>query len=106
MSAAPAEERNVSSTGQQPVKHRAGAFDVRNVIAGLIGFYGVVLVLMGLFGFDEAEQAKTGDVNANLWAGIAMLVFAAAFALWSRLRPVVVDPGADVAGDEDRPVGH
>jgi hypothetical protein len=96
----------VSNTGQQPRAHRAGAFDVRNVIAGLIGFYGVVLVLMGLFSDSPDDRAKTGDFNANLWVGTAMLVFAAAFALWSRLRPVVVDPGADLAGDEDRPVGH
>jgi glucose uptake protein GlcU len=96
----------VSNTGQQPRAHRAGAFDVRNVIAGLIGFYGVVLVLMGLFGTSADDRAKTGDFNANLWVGLAMLVFAAAFGLWSRLRPVVVDPGADVSGDDDRPAGH
>jgi hypothetical protein len=45
-------------------------------------------------------------VNANLWAGLAMLVFAAAFALWSRVRPIVVDPGANVTGDDDGPPGH
>ena len=84
--------------------HKAGAFDVRNVIAALIGFYGLVLVLVGIFG--DADQDKTGGVNANLWAGLAMLVFAAAFALWSRLRPIVVDPGAAVSGDDDGPRGH
>jgi peptidoglycan/LPS O-acetylase OafA/YrhL len=84
--------------------HRAGAFDVRNVIAALIGFYGVVLLLVAIFGDDEPE--KTGGVDANLWAGLGMVVFAVAFALWSRLRPVVVDPGADVTGDEGRPGGH
>ncbi len=83
--------------------HRAGAFDVRNVIAALIGFYGVVLLLVAFFGADEAE--KTGGLDANLWAGLAMLVFAAAFALWSKLRPVVVDTGAHTTGD-DRPRGH
>jgi hypothetical protein len=83
--------------------HKAGAFDVRNVIAGLIGFYGVALLLVALFGDEEAD--KTGGVNANLWAGLAMLVFAAAFALWSRVRPIVVDPGASVSGDES-PQGH
>jgi drug/metabolite transporter (DMT)-like permease len=79
-------------------KQVAGAFDVRNVIAALIGFYGVVLLLVAIFGDDEPE--KTGGIDANLWAGLGMLVFAAGFALWSRLRPVVVDPGADVAGEE------
>jgi hypothetical protein len=70
-------------------KQVAGAFDVRNVIAALIGFYGVVQLAVAVFGDDQPE--KTGDVDANLWAGLAMVVFAAAFALWSRLRPVVVE---------------
>ncbi|TYP85982.1 hypothetical protein [Blastococcus xanthinilyticus] len=95
----------MSSTDNQSSRHSAGAFDVRNVIAGLIGLYGVVLVLVGLFGQSAADREKTGDVNANLWAGIAMAVFALAFALWTWLRPVVVDPGADVTGDED-PAAH
>lgn len=67
----------------------AGVYDIRNVIGGLIGVYGVILTLMGLFGDEEGD--KTGDVNANLWAGLAMLVFGIAFVLWARLRPVVVD---------------
>jgi len=69
----------------------AGAFDVRNVIAGLIGFYGVVLVIVGIVDRSEEALAKTDGVNANLWAGIGMIVVAAAFALWSRLRPIIVD---------------
>lgn len=71
-------------------KQAAGAFDVRNVIAALIGFYGVVLVVVGLVDTGDEELAKTGGFHANLWVGIGMLVFAAAFALWSRLRPIVV----------------
>ena len=74
--------------------HSAGAFDVRNVIAALIGFYGVVLVIYGLVDSGEAHE-KTGGLDANLWSGIAMVVVAAAFALWSRLRPIVVDPTHD-----------
>jgi hypothetical protein len=76
-----------SDTG---TRHAAGAFDVRNVIAALIGFYGVVLVVVGLVDNDEAALEKTDGFNANLWVGLAMIVFAAAFALWSRLRPIVV----------------
>lgn len=80
-------------------KQVAGAFDVRNVIAALIGFYGVVLLLVAIFGDDETD--KTGGVDANLWAGLGMVVFAVAFALWSRLRPVVVETKpADEAADE------
>jgi hypothetical protein len=70
--------------------HRAGAFDVRVVIAALMGFYGIVLIIMGLVGNSAAERAKTGDVNANLWAGIGMVVVAAALVIWSRLRPVII----------------
>ena len=69
-------------------KQTAGAYDIRNVIGGLIGTYGVILTLMGLFADQERE--KTGDVNANLWAGLAMLAFGVAFIAWARLRPVVV----------------
>ena len=66
----------------------AGAFDIRNVIGGLIGLYGVILVLMGIFGDKELD--KTGDINANLWAGLVMLVFGVCFLVWARVRPVVV----------------
>jgi hypothetical protein len=92
--------QDISST-ERP--HEAGAFDVRNVIAELIGFYGLVLVLVSLFGDKQLD--KTGGVNANLWTGLAMLLFAAAFALWSRLRPIVVAPGAVGAEKEDGPDG-
>ncbi|HET6392479.1 MAG TPA: hypothetical protein VFG13_06630 [Blastococcus sp.] len=71
-------------------KHAAGAFDVRNVIAALIGFYGVVLVVVGLVDNSDEALEKAGGFNANLWVGLGMLVFALAFALWSRLRPIVV----------------
>ena len=40
--------------------------------AGCIGVYGVILTVMGIFGDEERD--KTGDVNANLWAGLVMLV--------------------------------
>ena len=72
-------------------KHAAGAFDVRNVIAALIGFYGLVLVIVGLVDNGGEALKKAGGVNANLWVGICLIVFAAAFALWSRLRPIVVE---------------
>jgi hypothetical protein len=75
-------------------KHTAGAYDVRTVIAGLIGLYGVVLTIMGLFADNADDRAKTGDWNANLWSGIVMVIVAVVFAVWLVLRPVVVDPVA------------
>jgi membrane-bound ClpP family serine protease len=83
-------ESDVSQSTGSAEKHEAGAFDVRNIIAGLIGLYGIVLVIVGLVDRSSAEMTKTGGVNANLWAGIVMVVVAAAFAAWSRLRPIVV----------------
>ena len=69
---------------------KGSAFDVRNVIAGLVGFYGLVLIAMGLFADTAEQRAKTGDVNANLWAGIGMAALALVFIIWARLRPVNV----------------
>ena len=41
--------------------HKAGAFDIRNIIGALMGLYGVILTLAGIFGDPEVE--KTGGVN-------------------------------------------
>ena len=84
-------------------KHTAGALDIRNIIGGLLGVYGVILVLMGLFGDPEFD--KTGDVNANLWVGLALVVMAAVFLTWARLRPTVVPDHVDPP-DPDRPPSH
>lgn len=80
-------------------QHTAGAFDIRNIIGGLIGLYGVVLTLMGIFGDEEGD--KTGDVNANLWAGLVMLVIGVGFLIWARVRPVVVPPEAAQGQDSE-----
>ncbi len=81
-------------------KHTAGAFDIRNIIGSLLAIYGVILTLMGLFA-DPATE-KTGGINANLYAGIALLVVGTGFIVWSRVRPVVVPD--DVPHVEDDPV--
>lgn len=83
--------------------HSAGAMDVRNVIGTLLAIYGVILTGMGLFG--DKELAKTGDVNANLFAGIALLVVGGFFLAWARVRPIVV-PDDYVPDPDARPHGH
>src|SRR3954462_2845820 len=84
------------------VPHKAGAFDIRVFIASLIGIYGIVLVIAGLVQSDR-QLIKTDNVNINLLAGIGMIIFAASFLLWARLRPVVVHA---VPPSDDRPPAH
>ena len=48
---------------------------------------------MGLFG--DAETDKTGGVNANLWAGLALLVVGGGFLAWARLKPILVPETTD-----------
>jgi len=70
-------------------KKKAGAFDIRVVIAALIAIYGLVLTILGIIA-DPTEVDKADGININLWGGLAMLVFAALFVVWARLRPIVV----------------
>ena len=69
---------------------KASLFDIRNIIAALLGIYGVVLVIMS-FVTSDRQLAKVSGVNANLWVGIGLLLFAAFFVVWAYLRPIVVD---------------
>ena len=59
---------------------------------------------MGLFGDKELD--KTGDVNANLWAGLALVAARRSFLAWARLRPIVVPDHVDPPADPARPPGH
>lgn len=87
------------SSDSTPRRRKAGVFDIRFVIAGLIGLYGVILTLLGLFRATEAELARGDGLNINLWAGIGMIVVAALFAAWGRWKPLIVpvEPASDDA---------
>ncbi len=85
-------------------KHTAGALDIRNIIGGLLSVYGVILLLMGIFG--DKEYDKTGDVNANLWAGLALVVVGGVFITWALVRPIVVPDHVEKTDDSSRPAGH
>ena len=78
----------------------AGAFDIRNFIGTLLGLFGLILVIMGLVAFTPDEAAKTEGMNANLWAGLAMLVVGVLFMVWSKVDPIRMvvrdnEPGAE-----------
>jgi hypothetical protein len=69
---------------------RRSAFDIRLIIALLLGVYGVVLTVIGLFFVTDDEIDKSAGVNINLWTGLAMLVVCGLFVLWAVLRPLRV----------------
>ena len=85
-------------------RHTAGALDIRNIIGALLGAYGVILLLLGIFG--DTEEDKTGGVNANLWAGIILVVVGAIFLTWAKLRPIVVPEHVERSDPDERPPGH
>ncbi|GAA2100407.1 hypothetical protein [Actinomadura alba] len=60
--------------------------EIRVIIGALFCVYGVIVGVAGLFD-SKAELDKAQGVNINLWTGLAMLVFGAAFLLWAYLRP-------------------
>ncbi len=80
---------------QSPRPRKAGAFDIRLIIALLTGVYGAVLTVMGIGFTPDADLEKAAGVNINLWAGIGMLVFTALFVAWALLRPIVVPAETD-----------
>jgi len=61
-------------------------FDVRWLIAGLLGLYGAVLTVLGVTD-GPAELAKADGIRINLWIGLGLLAVAAAFAAWAKLAP-------------------
>ena len=97
--------------GKRVRKHTAGAFDIRNFIGALLGLYGLILTLLGIFG-DKAYD-RTGNVNANLYAGIVLLVISAFFIVWARIKPIIVPEHVEPADDDPtrpapkrKPRGH
>jgi hypothetical protein len=73
---------------ETPPSAASTLFDLRTVIAVLFGVYGLVLLGLGLWGTDDAERARSGGLNLNLWTGLGMVVLAAFFVLWAWLRPI------------------
>jgi hypothetical protein len=85
---------------ESPRPRKAGAFDIRLIIALLIGVYGAVLTVMGIGFTSDADIEKAAGVNINLWAGIGMLVFTALFVAWALLRPIVVPAETDTTSSD------
>jgi drug/metabolite transporter (DMT)-like permease len=73
--------------------------ELRMIIAILFGIYGVVCVVWGIGFTTPRDLDRAAGINVNLLAGIAMLVFAALFAVWALLKPLA----QEVTADEDSP---
>ncbi|GII26982.1 hypothetical protein [Planotetraspora mira] len=73
-------------------------FDIRRVIGGLFAVYGVILTVTGFLDGSSAIHKAEG-VRINLWTGLAMLVVAAAFLVWERLRPADTPDSPDEEPD-------
>ena len=87
----PTDDNPVHDT-EQGEAHKAGAFDIRTFIGALIGIYGIVLVVTGLVSSDGR--------TINLVAGISMIIGAAGFLFWARVRPIVVPETTEMDGAE------
>ena len=95
---------DTTTTGAGRQRHTAGLLDIRNIIGALLAIDGLIIFLVGVFG--DPEEDKTGGVNANLWAGLILLLGGAIFLVWARLRPVAVPDDFEAPDDEGRPPGH
>jgi hypothetical protein len=69
----------------------ANRFDIRRIIGGLFTLYGIVLVVLGLFGAHHLK-VKASGININLWTGLAMLAVAALIIGWALIRPLQPEP--------------
>lgn len=88
-----------NSAEKTPVAHASTLsklFDIRSIIAALLGIYGVFLLIAGIApGFADAGAKQyqhtpdradlaVGSVG-NLWVGAALLLVAVAFGAWAVL---------------------
>jgi uncharacterized membrane protein len=98
-----------AADGKEKTRHTAGAFDIRTFIAALMGMYGVILTLTGIFGADETTNHTKAAGNINLWVGLCLLVFAALMEGWALWRPTVIDEAQlkrEKEAQEDEPPAH
>jgi drug/metabolite transporter (DMT)-like permease len=80
-------EERTSEVSEERLERATNLLDVRKIIGGLLGIYGVILLIAGIVGSD-ADKEKAAGVNVNLWVGIALLVVAAVFWTWALTRPL------------------
>jgi hypothetical protein len=80
-----------TDTDEAEAARAANRFDIRRIIGGLFVVYGVILVVTGIVGSHHVKT-KAAGINIDLWAGIAMVIFAIIMIAWALLRPVMPEP--------------
>ncbi|MEL4356825.1 MULTISPECIES: hypothetical protein [unclassified Luteococcus] len=60
--------------------------DIRALIGAMLAIIGLILTAMGLFA--DPELHKTGGINANLMAGLVLLVVGALFLVRAKMSPL------------------
>ncbi|MFE2299706.1 hypothetical protein ACFXAW_16065 [Streptomyces sp. NPDC059445] len=78
----------------------ARLFDIRRIIGGLFVIYGIIVTIAGITASD-ADLAKAGDININLWTGLGMLALGLFFLAWLWLRPLPAPVPESPAENED-----
>ncbi len=88
------------STPENKPSALARLFDIRSVIGALLGIYGILLTLAGIFPSVFGNKTHSSPSNnvvdmsvgtsANLWVGLVMLAIALIFGGWALARPAVI----------------
>lgn len=98
-------DQSVATTGSQgepnkesnPTEQKtAGAFDIRNMIALLLGLFGIFL-LFSWIAIDPGVNIDTGEpknAGYNLVTGLCLVAASVLFVLWAHFRPIRVDAEA------------
>jgi hypothetical protein len=76
---------------EEEATRAANRFDIRRLIGALFLLYGVILLVLGIFGSSHVKN-KAAGVNINLWTGLGLVLFAAFMIGWALLRPVRPEP--------------
>jgi xanthine/uracil/vitamin C permease (AzgA family) len=95
------EAEKTPDVDEAALKKAANRFDLRRIIGGLFVVYGVIVTIAGITASD-ADLAKAGGVNINLWTGLGMLALGLFFLAWLWLRPLPA-PVPEAASEEQPP---
>ena len=83
--------REISDEEELEAARAANRFDIRRLIGAVFTVYGLILVVLGIFG-SHVVKNKAHGTNVDLWTGLGMLVFAGLMIFWALSRPTMPEP--------------